>query len=58
MLLEMQHLAAWSRALRLKKRDLLHSDVEGNRAYNAKPRSTMPLSKNANAENGAIAASE
>ena len=32
---EFQHLTAWSEALRLKKRDLLHSDVEGNRAYNA-----------------------
>ena len=32
---EMERLTAWSEALRLKKRDLLHSDVEGNRAYNA-----------------------
>jgi len=32
---EFHRLTAWSEALRLKKRDLLHSDVEGNRAYNA-----------------------
>jgi hypothetical protein len=32
---EFQRLSEWEAALRLKKRDLLHSDVEGNRAYNA-----------------------
>jgi hypothetical protein len=32
---ELERLAAWSQALRLKKRDLLHSDVQGNIAYNA-----------------------
>jgi hypothetical protein len=32
---EMERLDKWSQALRLKKRDLLHSDVEGNIAYNA-----------------------
>jgi hypothetical protein len=32
---EFQRLAEWSEALRLKKRDLLHSDVQGNIAYNA-----------------------
>lgn len=32
---EFQRLNAWSAALRLKKRDLLHSDVQGNIAYNA-----------------------
>ena len=32
---EFQHLTAWSEALRLKKRDLLRSDVQGNIAYNA-----------------------
>jgi hypothetical protein len=32
---EMERLTAWNEALRLKKRDLLHSDAEGNRAYNA-----------------------
>lgn len=31
---EFARLAEWSEALRLKKRDLLKSDVEGNRAYN------------------------
>ena len=32
---EFQRLAEWGEALRLKKRDLLHSDVQGNIAYNA-----------------------
>jgi hypothetical protein len=32
---EMERLTAWGEALRLKKRDLLHSDVEGTRAFNA-----------------------
>lgn len=32
---ELERLAEWSKALRLKKRDLLHSDTQGNIAYNA-----------------------
>jgi hypothetical protein len=32
---EFERLKTWEAALRLKKRDLLHSDVEGNKAYNA-----------------------
>lgn len=32
---EFQRLNAWSASLRLKKRDLLHSDVQGNIAYEA-----------------------
>ena len=32
---ELERLTAWSQALRLKKRDLLRSDVQGNLAYNA-----------------------
>src|SRR5437016_6747503 len=32
---ELERLTAWSEGLRLKKRDLLHSDVQGNIAYNA-----------------------
>ena len=32
---EFERLKAWSEVLRLKKRDLLHSDVQGNSAYNA-----------------------
>ena len=32
---EFQRLSAWGEALRLKKRDLLHSDVQGNIAYDA-----------------------
>jgi len=31
---EMERLKAWSEALRIKKRDLLHSDVEGSKAFN------------------------
>ena len=30
---ELERLTAWSEALHLKKRDLLHSDVAGNEAY-------------------------
>ena len=30
---EFERLGAWSDKLRLRKRDLLHSDVEGNRTY-------------------------
>jgi hypothetical protein len=30
---DFEHLRAWGEALRLKKRDLLHSDVAGNAAY-------------------------
>jgi len=32
---EFQRLAEWNEALRLKKRDILHSDVRGNIAYEA-----------------------
>jgi len=32
---EMERLAAWSQRLKLKKRDLLRSDVQGNIDYNA-----------------------
>ncbi len=32
---ELERLTAWSQELRLKKRDLLHSDTQGNIAYNA-----------------------
>lgn len=32
---EFQRLSAWGETLRLKKRDLLHSDVQGNMAYDA-----------------------
>jgi hypothetical protein len=32
---EIDRLTAWSESLRLKKRDLLHSDIPGNIAYNA-----------------------
>jgi hypothetical protein len=32
---ELERLTEWSKALHLKKRDLLRSDVQGNLAYNA-----------------------
>ena len=32
---ELERLAKWNAELRLKKRDLLRSDIEGNRAYDA-----------------------
>ncbi len=32
---EFERLNTWSQSLRLKKRDLLHSDVKGNVAYDA-----------------------
>ena len=32
---QFEHLRAWAEALRLKKRDLLHSDTDGNIAYAA-----------------------
>jgi hypothetical protein len=31
---EFKRLETWAEALRLKKRDLLHSDIQGNIAYN------------------------
>jgi hypothetical protein len=54
---ELERLAAWNEALRLKKRDLLHSDVQGNRAYEAELAQYNAALQNATAEKNALAAS-
>lgn len=53
---ELERLAAWSEALRLKKRDLLHSDVEGNKAYNAEVLEYNAALTKATTEKAALAA--
>jgi hypothetical protein len=53
---ELERLTAWSQALRLKKRDLLHSDVEGNAAYNAEVLQYTAALTKATAEKNALAA--
>jgi len=52
---EFERLRAWSEKLRLQKRDLLHSDTEGNRAYNAEVTQYEAALKKANAEKAALA---
>ena len=52
--LEFQRLAEWSESLRLKKRDLLHSDVQGNIAYNAEVAQYNAALAKANAEKDAV----
>ena len=51
---ELQRLTEWSEALRLKKRDLLHSDVQGNAAYNAEVAQYNAALAKATAEKSAI----
>ena len=51
---ELERLAAWSEALRLKKRDLLHSDVQGNIAYNAEVAEYNAALTKATAEKNAL----
>ena len=51
---EFQRLAEWSEALRLKKRDLLHSDVQGNIAYNAEVAQYNDALTKANAEKNTL----
>lgn len=51
---EFQRLAEWSEALRLKKRDLLHSDVQGNIAYNAEVAQYNAALAKANADKNAL----
>ena len=51
---ELERLTAWSEALRLKKRDLLHSDAQGNIAYNAEVAEYNAALANATAEKNAI----
>jgi hypothetical protein len=54
---EFQRLYAWNEALKLRKRDLLHSDAEGNRAYDLELAQYNAALQKANAEKNAIAAS-
>ena len=51
---EMERLTAWSEALRLKKRDLLRSDVQGNIAYNAEVAEYNAALAKATAEKNAV----
>jgi hypothetical protein len=51
---ELERLTAWSQALRLKKRDLLHSDVQGNIAYNAEVADYNAALAKATAEKNAL----
>jgi hypothetical protein len=52
---EFQRLRVWNDALRLKKRDLLHSDTEGNRLYEEELAQYNAALAKANAEKAAIA---
>jgi hypothetical protein len=51
---EMERLTEWSQALRLKKRDLLHSDTQGNIAYNAEVAEYNAALAKATAEKSAL----
>jgi hypothetical protein len=51
---EFQRLNAWNEALKLRKRDLLRSDDEGNRAYNLELSQYNAALEKANAERSAI----
>ena len=53
---EFQRLYAWSEALKLRKRDLLHSDTEGNRAYEIELAQYQAALAKANAERNELAA--
>lgn len=53
---EFERLRAWSERLRLKKRDLLHSDTEGNRSYQVELAQYNAALEKAKAEKAAIAA--
>jgi hypothetical protein len=51
---EFEHLRAWAEALRLKKRDLLHSDTDGNLGYTAEFAQYNAALAKATAERGVI----
>jgi hypothetical protein len=53
---EFERLRAWSEALRLRKRDLLHSDTQGNLAYNLELAQYDAALERANAEKNSLAA--
>jgi hypothetical protein len=52
---EFERLRAWSEKLRLQKRDLLHSDEEGNRAYNLELAQYNAALEKASAEKASLA---
>ncbi len=52
---EFERLRAWSEKLRLQKRDLLHSDAEGNLVYNIELAQYNAAVEKANAEKNALA---
>jgi len=54
-IVEFDRLRAWSEKLRLQKRDLLHSDEQGNRAYDAEAAEYNAALEKANAERDALA---
>jgi uncharacterized protein YccT (UPF0319 family) len=51
---ELQRLTEWSEALHVKKRDLLRSDVDGNRAYIAEVAEYNTALTKATAERNAL----
>jgi hypothetical protein len=51
---EFERLRAWGEALRLRKRDLLHSDTEGNRLFNLEMAHYNEALEKANAEKTAL----
>jgi hypothetical protein len=51
---EMERLTAWGETLRIKKRDLLHSDVEGNAAFNVQVAEYNAALKKANDEKNTL----
>jgi hypothetical protein len=53
---EFARLRAWDEKLRLQKRDLLHSDMEGTRAYNNELAQYNAALEDANAEKASLAA--
>src|SRR2546428_6349338 len=53
---EFERLRAWSEALRIRKRDLLHSDAEGNLVYNIELAQYNAALGTANAEKKRLAA--
>ena len=55
---EFERLQAWSEKLRLTKRDLLHSDAEGNLVYNIELAQYSTAVQKATAEKNALAAAK
>lgn len=55
---EFERLRGWSEKLQLQKRDLLHSDAEGNRAYNLELANYNAALEKANAEKNTLVKSK